>query len=504
VKRSAHRPWPAAVAAVSLVVGGLTAVTVASAQAAAGCQVSYTVTSQWPSGFGAAVSVTDLGSPVSSWQLTWSFGAGQTITQLWNGSYTQSGAAVTVTNESYNGSIATGGSASFGFNGAWNNSANPVPTAFALNGTACTGSVASSSPTASGSSTPTGSPSSSPTTSSSPTSSPSSSPTGPSGTLPGSFAWSSSGVVISPQSNATHDLIAVKDPSVIYYNGTWYVYMSTVDSGGNYNMAAISFTNWSQAGSAQFYYLDQSAIGTGYKTAPMLFYFAPQKLWYLSYQTGGNIEYSTNPNIANPAGWSAPQNFYAAGEPTIIQQNIGAGYWVDSWMICDTADCYLFSMDDNGHLYRSTTTLADFPNGFTSADTVIAASNPTPDNFFEADNVYKVDGSNTYLLIVEAIGSNGRRYFTSYTASSLQGTWSPLAASQTNPFASSADVTFTGTPWTADISSGEAIRSGYDETDTISPCDLQYLYQGHDPSSTASYNLLPWRIGLLTQTNSSC
>ncbi|HEY3869085.1 MAG TPA: non-reducing end alpha-L-arabinofuranosidase family hydrolase [Actinocrinis sp.] len=496
MRQSTHRPWLAAVAAVSLVAGGVTAVTVGSAQAAAGCQVSYTVTSQWQGGFGAAVSVTNLGSAVSSWQLTWAFGAGQTITQLWNGSYTQSGANVTVTNASYNGSIGTGASASFGFNGAWNNSSNPVPTNFALNGTACTGSVASSSPSPTASSTP----SSSPTTSASP----SPTGTGSGGTLPSSFKWSSSGVILSPQSNSTHSLIAVKDPSVVFYNGTWYVYVSTVDSSGNYNMAAISFTNWSQASSAPLYYLDQSAIGTGYKTAPMLFYFAPQKLWYLSYQTGGNIAYSTNANIANPAGWSAPQNFYAAGEPSIISQNIGSGFWVDSWMICDTANCYLFSMDDNGHLYRSTTPLADFPNGFTNSDTVIAASNTTPDNFFEADNVYKVDGSNQYLLIVEAIGSNGRRYFTSYTASSLQGTWSPLANTQSDPFAAASNVTFSGTAWTQDISSGEAVRSGYDQTDTISPCNLQYVYQGHDPSSTVSYNLLPWRIGMLTQTNPGC
>ena len=33
---------------------------------------------------------------------------------------------------------------------------------------------------------------------------------------------------------------------------------------------------------------------------------------------------------------------------------------------------------------------------------------------------------------------------------------------------------------------------------------VNFLYQGVDPSSTASYSLLPWRIGLLTQTNSKC
>lgn len=99
--------------------------------------MSYSVSSQWGGGFGANIIITNLGSPISSWTLTWSFGAGQTITQLWNGNYTQSGSNVSVTNASYNGSIATGGTTTLGFNGAWNNSANPVPTDFALNGAPC-------------------------------------------------------------------------------------------------------------------------------------------------------------------------------------------------------------------------------------------------------------------------------------------------------------------------------------------------------------------------------
>jgi len=112
----------------------------AGAAAAAGCSVNYVVSSQWQGGFGADVTVTNLGDPVTSWTLTWSFGAGQTVTQAWNATLTQSGAAVTAKNVSYNGVIATNGTASFGFNGSWTGS-NPAPTSFAVNGVTCTGST---------------------------------------------------------------------------------------------------------------------------------------------------------------------------------------------------------------------------------------------------------------------------------------------------------------------------------------------------------------------------
>ncbi|WP_432933439.1 cellulose-binding domain-containing protein [Microbispora sp. CA-135349] len=96
---------------------------------------TYTVSSEWPGGFGANVSVNNLGDPVNGWKLTWSFPAGQTVTQLWNGTYTQSGSQVTVGNVDYNSALSSGGSASSGFNGVFSGS-NPVPSSFALNGSA--------------------------------------------------------------------------------------------------------------------------------------------------------------------------------------------------------------------------------------------------------------------------------------------------------------------------------------------------------------------------------
>ncbi|GIJ47917.1 hypothetical protein Val02_48030 [Virgisporangium aliadipatigenens] len=132
--------------AVATVTAGLAAaVNMSAAQAAAGCRVDYTVSNEWQGGFGAAVRITNLGDPVNGWNLTWSFTAGQTVTQLWNGTHTQSGANVTVTNAAYNGAIGTGSSVEFGFNGSQNGS-NPKPASFALNGTTCTGAPATAGP----------------------------------------------------------------------------------------------------------------------------------------------------------------------------------------------------------------------------------------------------------------------------------------------------------------------------------------------------------------------
>ncbi|WP_222595478.1 cellulase family glycosylhydrolase [Cellulomonas terrae] len=151
-----------ATAAVVAVAGSI--VVTSQANAAAGCRVDYTVTNQWQSGFGADVKVTNLGDPITGWDLRFSFGAGQTVAQLWNGSVTQTGAAVSVRNAGWNGTIGTNGTASFGFNGSWAGS-NPAPTAFTLNGVACTGSpvTPTSSPTTSPSTTPTQTPRPTPT-----------------------------------------------------------------------------------------------------------------------------------------------------------------------------------------------------------------------------------------------------------------------------------------------------------------------------------------------------
>jgi hypothetical protein len=167
-----------AAATVAVAAIGVDVMTALPASAATGCRVGYSVSSQWPGGFGANVTITNLGDPVATWTLVWSYSAGQQVTQAWNATVTQSGSQVTAKNVGYNGSLATNASTSFGFNASWAGS-NPVPASFALNGTACTGGVS-------------GSPSPTPTrTTPSSTPSPTTSP--PTNGVPADAAWVATG-----------------------------------------------------------------------------------------------------------------------------------------------------------------------------------------------------------------------------------------------------------------------------------------------------------------------
>lgn len=105
-------------------------------QPAAGCAVSYSQ-SDWGSGATVSVTIKNNGAAaINGWTLAWDFAGNQTITNMWNATYTQSGTAVTVKNASYNSTIPAKGTVTFGFNLTYSG-ANAKPAGFILNGTAC-------------------------------------------------------------------------------------------------------------------------------------------------------------------------------------------------------------------------------------------------------------------------------------------------------------------------------------------------------------------------------
>jgi hypothetical protein len=105
----------------------------------ASCAVHYEVTNSWPGGFGANITVTNrAATAVNGWTLTFTWpDQGETVQSGWNGTWSQDGSKVSVTNAAWNGTIAAnGGSLSLGLNGTSTGQA-PPPTAFYLNNTVC-------------------------------------------------------------------------------------------------------------------------------------------------------------------------------------------------------------------------------------------------------------------------------------------------------------------------------------------------------------------------------
>jgi lysophospholipase L1-like esterase len=104
------------------------------ASAANDYSVVYVIGNDWGSGASVNVTVKNNGpSVINGWALSWTFPGNQKITNIWNGTYTQTGASVTVSNLSYNAVIpANGGAVSFGFNLSYTGT-NAKPTSFTLN-----------------------------------------------------------------------------------------------------------------------------------------------------------------------------------------------------------------------------------------------------------------------------------------------------------------------------------------------------------------------------------
>jgi hypothetical protein len=292
--------------------------------------------------------------------------------------------------------------------------------------------------------------------------------------LPTTFKWASSAALAQPKSG----LVALKDFSSVVYDNQHIVYLSTVDSAGAYAGAVMTFSDWPQMASAT-----QTPLPYG-GVAPTLIYFRPKSIWVLMYEWGPySFTYLTSTNPTSASSWAGPFNLYQ-------------GDSIDETVLCTSTTCYLFFANDDGTIRRASLPIGSFPGTFTDATTIMT---DTKANLFEAVQVYTVKAASPqYLMIVEAMGSAGR-YFRSFTATDLGGTWTPLAATESNPFAGKANVTFSSGAWTSDISSGDLVRSNPDETQTVDPCNLQLLYQGVVPTTPGiDYNKLPWQPGVLT------
>ena len=179
------------------------------------------------------------------------------------------------------------------------------------------------------------------------------------------------------------DDVAVKYPTIVNYDGKWHVFytISGKEPGG---IGYVSADTLDSLKMARRYWLNQFSGQTtnGKGEAPQVFYFAPQKLWHLIYQTrdfNRQPVYSTTPTIDKTESWSKTKNMVTREEPDIK--------WIDFWVICDDAKAYLFYSRGHKDVYVRSTKLEDFPNGFGHGQ---LAFSPMPEPLSEATHIYKV------------------------------------------------------------------------------------------------------------------
>ncbi len=311
--------------------------------------------------------------------------------------------------------------------------------------------------------------------------------------------WKSTAPLVVPVNDETHTLHSIKDPTIARIDGKWEIYATahmdsvnpdkTPRSRNTFNMVHVSFVDWADAPKAPLFYMDNNPNFTGYKCAPELFYFAPQKKWYLTFQTQPAV-FCTSETPGDPNSWTKPEPFFAPGTPMPRLP-------IDYHFIGDGEHMYLFFTGDDGNFYRSRTTYAEFPRGFGKP---VVAMRGTRETVFEAGFTYKVKGTDKYLTLVEALGAG--RYYRAYVADKLDGEWYPVQGFDTKeqPFAGKANLSFEDgvEPWSGQVSHGELIRETNDERMVLDPDNLMFLYQGiSDADNKDNYGLLAYKIGLL-------
>ena len=311
--------------------------------------------------------------------------------------------------------------------------------------------------------------------------------------LPATMRWTCGAPLIAAgRGDGGH---AIKDPTVAFHDGRWHIY-ATLKRTNATIMVYLGFDDWAKAGAAPRVVLGSNET---YRCAPQILYVAPKKTWVLLHQWSDT---SRTPPFFGPAVSSlhAPGRPETLGPPRMLfaEKPRHVPRWIDFWTIGDGAHMYLFFTGDDGRLWRSRTEYAAFPSGWNDPELVLQQAK---NEFFEANHVYRLRGRGGFLNIVEAIGPGGTRYYKSFLADRLDGTWRPVHASWDLPFASSRNLAFAAgiEPWTDAVSHGELLREGVDERLEVDPGRLRFLFQGCTARERAGvgYGRIPWRIGLL-------
>ncbi len=128
----------AGAAITALVAATLVVAQAQPARADVACDVAYEKTWDAGTGFGVKIAIRNLGSPLTSWVLAFTFPGDQRVTWGWWATWRQENRIVTAASLPWNGNLATGSSVAIGFNGSYTG-VNNNPTSFTINGVPCIG-----------------------------------------------------------------------------------------------------------------------------------------------------------------------------------------------------------------------------------------------------------------------------------------------------------------------------------------------------------------------------
>jgi dienelactone hydrolase len=298
--------------------------------------------------------------------------------------------------------------------------------------------------------------------------------------LAGRWEWAVSPPLVSPAARPDDPCFSVKDPSVVFFGGRWHLFCTIRSQKRARQIEYRSFADWKEADRATPHVLKLTEKDF---CAPQVFYFSPQKRWYLVYQVVDNARrpnhypvYSTSTNLVDPRSWTKPVELFPR-HPENVRE------WIDFWVICDATRAHLFFTSLDGRMWRSETRKEDFPAKWSKPAVALRG------DFFEASHTYRLRGLGKYLTLVEALdGTNSatcRRYYQAYLADRLDGPWRPVAASKERPFAGPANTRHAGAAWADSFSHGEipwrlgllepvkAKSAGLDSDFFIKPADVR-------------------------------
>lgn len=298
--------------------------------------------------------------------------------------------------------------------------------------------------------------------------------------------WKLHHPILSPGPSGSFDEVAVKDPSIVFFEGRWHLFY-TARSLTEYTTGYVSARELTGLQSAPRHELKQIRGKTRYGCAPQVFYYEPQAQWYLIFQNrDANYQpaFSTTTTISKPKTWSSPT-------PLLTKDT--RAKWIDFWIICDESRAYLFYTESHQGVVVRSTSLTAFPGGWSRGTSVF-------EGVHEAVHVYKVNDRDEFHMIYE-LNHGGIRSFGLATAEELAGPW----WKRSDHYANSKQLSplDNTTPWTDMVSHGEVIRFGYNERMEYEPKRCRWIIQGIQRRDLKGpYPSLPWKLGVMALVES--